>query len=83
MEPILEKLKIILLKYTYEKQLIDAINEKTLILRDLKINSARIIDIILDVEEEFEIEVDDISMEKIISIGDLTKVIQNKISKAV
>jgi len=81
MEQIIGKLKVILIKYTVEKQLIDLINSRTLILKDLKINSARIIDIILDVEEEFDIEIDDVSMENILTIGDLTAVIQEKISR--
>lgn len=81
MQQIIEKLKVVLIKYTYDKQLVNTINEQTLILKDLKINSARIIDIILDVEEEFDIEIDDISMENILSIGDLAAVIQEKISR--
>jgi len=81
MKQIIEKLKVVLIKYTYDKQLINTIDERTLILKDLKINSARIIDIVLDVEEEFDIEIDDISMEKILSIGDLAAVIQGKISR--
>jgi len=80
MQQIIDKLKAILTKYTLEKQLVEGINEQTLILKDLKINSARIIDVILDVEEEFEIEIDDIPMEKIRSIGDLITEIQKRIS---
>lgn len=80
MPQIIEKIKLILTKYTLEKHLIDSVNEKTIILKDLKINSARIVDIILDVEEEFDIEIDDIPMERICSIGDLISVIEKKIS---
>lgn len=80
MEQVIEKLKNILSKYTYEKHLIESVSQDTRILKDLKINSARIIDIILDVEEEFEIEVDDISMEKILTVGDLAEVIRTKTS---
>lgn len=80
MEDIIRKLKTILSKYTYEKHLIESVSGDTKILKDLKINSARIIDIILDVEEEFEIEVDDISMEKILTVGDLAEVIRTKSS---
>jgi acyl carrier protein len=80
MQQIIEKLKPILIKYTFEKGLVENVNEKTLILKDLKINSARIIDIILDVEEEFEIEIDDVSMEQIITLGDLAGLIRMKIS---
>lgn len=80
MQQIIEKLKPILIKYTFEKALVENINEITQILKDLKINSARIIDIILDVEEEFDIEIDDVAMEKILTVGDIAGIIRMKIS---
>jgi len=39
-------------------------------LRDLQINSAHLVDIILDMEEEFDIEIDDTTAEKMLTVGE-------------
>lgn len=79
---IYKRLAEILKKYMMDKSLIETINDDTLILKDLKINSARIIDIILDIEDEFDIEIDDTAMEEILRIKDIINVIKRK-TKAV
>ncbi len=79
---IYKRLAEILKKYMMDKSLIETMTDETLILKDLKINSARIIDIILDIEDEFEIEIDDTAMEEILRIKDIINVIKRK-SKAV
>lgn len=79
---IYKSLAEILKKYMMDKSLIETMTDDTLILKDLKINSARIIDIILDIEDEFDIEIDDTAMEEILRIKDIINVIKRK-SKAV
>lgn len=79
---IYKRLAEILKKYMMDKSLIETMTDETLILKDLKINSARIIDIILDIEDEFDIEIDDTAMEEILRIQDIINVIKRK-SKAV
>lgn len=73
-------IKKILKKYTFEKSLIDRANANSNMVKDLKINSARIVDIVLDVEDEFEIEINSKSLEKIKTIQDLEDIIKDLIS---
>lgn len=56
------------------------INENTRFLEDLKINSARLVDIVLAIEDEFGIAVDDESADQIRTIGDAVSLIEEKTS---
>jgi acyl carrier protein len=55
------------------------VNQDSKILADLQVNSARLVDIILAVEDEFDIEVDDEGADTIYTVGDAVKMIHNKI----
>jgi len=74
----LPKVIEILSKYTYDKKAIDNANLKMRLMGDLKINSARIVDIVLDIEEEFDIEMDDDSLARLITIQDILEVIDSE-----
>ena len=56
------------------------LNENTDFINDLEINSANLVDIILDVEDEFKIEIDNDSMEKMLSVKATIEVIQTKMN---
>lgn len=45
------------------------------ILKDLKVNSARLVDVVLEIEDAFEIEVRDEDADKVKTIGDAVKLI--------
>jgi acyl carrier protein len=75
-----EKLKIILKPYIQNADAFENINEQTDFLKDLKINSAHLIDIVLDVEEHFDIEISDDAMEKMLSIKDAIEIIQERLA---
>jgi acyl carrier protein len=75
---ILEELKKVLLPYTLNKEALRNINEQTDIIKDLKINSANLIDIIIDAENKYNIEIDMDSAEKINSVGSCIDVILDK-----
>jgi acyl carrier protein len=55
-------------------------NEKTRILDDLQVNSARLVDIVLDFEDRFGIEIDDESADRVQTIGDAVAVVQEKLT---
>ena len=55
-------------------------SEDTDFINDLEINSANLVDIILDVEDEFNIEIDNDSMEKMLSVKATVVVIQEKMN---
>lgn len=70
-QEILEKVSEILLKYTNQEDLMGkSISMETSILEDLKINSARFIDIILDFEDTFDIEIADDLADQIATVGE-------------
>ncbi len=75
---IMDKLLKIIEKYSYNKELIKNATPESRIIADLNINSTRIVDIILDTEEEFNIEVEDMALAKMVTIGDVINIIENK-----
>jgi acyl carrier protein len=73
-------LKEIITPYTAEQLALAEINEQTDFLKDLKINSANLVDIILDVEEKFGIEIDNDSMAKMIDVKATIAIIKEKLA---
>jgi acyl carrier protein len=71
----LDKLLKIIEKYSYNKELVQNATLDSKIIADLKINSTRIVDIILDIEEEFDIEIEDSALAKLITVKDLIIII--------
>jgi len=69
----------ILGKYSKADVASDRITMETSILEDLKINSARLVDIVLDFEDAFDIEVDDDDADKVATVGDGVELILSKI----
>ena len=63
-EESIQKLKKIVKPYVKNEEALENINENTDFINDLNINSANLVDVILDVEEVFDIEIDADSMEK-------------------
>lgn len=74
-----EKVVGILGKYSKNKDALENISMETSIIEDLKINSARLVDIVLDFEDEFDIEVDDDDADRVATVGDGVKLILTKI----
>ena len=54
------------------------INSNTRFIEDLGVNSARLVDIVIDIEDKFNISIDDESADQIRTIGDAIKVIEAK-----
>lgn len=75
---ILQKLKKIVTPYTQEKSGLENFNSKTDFIQDLKINSANLVDVVLDVEDEFNIEIDNDSMDGMVRVGDAMQIIKTK-----
>lgn len=78
---ILEKLKYIVSPYVQNKEGLENFDETTDFLNDLKINSANLVDVVLDVEDEFNIEIDNDSMSGMLSVMDAKKIIQLKLAE--
>lgn len=71
----LEKLKEIL-KETVEVSAETEINEDTVILRDLGVNSLDMIELVCAVEDEFDIEIADKKIKSLVTVGDLIAYIE-------
>jgi len=78
-EDFLSKLKTILEPYVENKEGLQNLSEQTNFIEDLEINSANLVDVILDVEDEFGIEIDNDGMDKMLTVGASIEVIQNKL----
>ena len=79
-EEITSKLTTIVKPYVQNEEGFKNLNENTDFINDLEINSANLVDIILDVEDEFNIEIDNDSMEKMLSVKATIEIIQTKIN---
>ncbi|MES2810419.1 MAG: acyl carrier protein [Bacteroidota bacterium] len=80
-QEILSELKKVLTPYTENKEMLDGINEETDLIKDLKINSANLVDIIIDAESQYNIEIDFDAAEKMYNVGNCIDVIAEKINK--
>jgi acyl carrier protein len=74
------KLKKIAEPYVENKTLLENITRETDFIQDLKINSANLVDVVLDIEEEFDITIDTVSMEKMLTVGAALDIIQEKLN---
>lgn len=79
-QAILDELKKVLLPYTENKVLLGGITEDTDLLKDLKINSANLVDIIIDAESKYNIEIDFDSAERMITVRNCIDVIAEKMN---
>ncbi len=81
-DEILYCLKQIVAPYVQNDDAFQNFNEKTDFLRDLEINSANLVDIILDVEDEFDIAIDNDSMDRMVTVQDAVRLIETKRGQA-
>ena len=79
-EELIIKLKAIVKPYIQDEEAFLNLTEETDFINDLKINSANLVDVVLDVEDEFNIEIDNDSMEKMLSVKAAIEIIEQKLS---
>ncbi len=77
-DEILEKVIEIVRPYAKDDDAMEAISLETNILQDLKVNSARLVDVILAFEDEFDIEVEDEDADAVDTVGDAVELIHGK-----
>ncbi|WP_034892810.1 acyl carrier protein [Gillisia sp. Hel_I_29] len=77
---IVEKIKKIVTPYTQNKPALENFDENTDFINDLKINSANLVDVILDVEDEYNIEIDNDSMNEMLTVKDAKRIIESKLA---
>ncbi|MBI1813850.1 MAG: acyl carrier protein [Deltaproteobacteria bacterium] len=77
---VLEKVVAILTPYVKNQAALAGLKPETNILDDLKVNSARLVDVVLAFEDEFGIEVADDEVDKVATVGDAVNLICKKLN---
>ncbi len=80
-DAILEKLKIIISTYIEEKDKLDGLSPESDLIKDLGINSMHVVDIIIDVESEFDILIEDDQIQQMTSLEKTVEIIESKIAE--
>lgn len=78
---LIEKLKEIVKPYIKNQEAFDNLTDNTDFINDLQINSANLVDVILDIEEEFSIVIDNQSMERMLDVKSTIEIIETKLSE--
>lgn len=76
---IFNKVVSILTPYSRNKEALDSVEQETSILKDLKVNSSRLVDIVLAFEDEFDIEIADGEADKVVTVGSAVELIKSKV----
>ncbi|WP_034060513.1 acyl carrier protein [Lacinutrix jangbogonensis] len=79
-EELLAKLKTIVKPYIQDEEAYTKLSEETDFINDLKINSANLVDVILDVEDEFDIRIENDDMEKMVSVKAAMAIVNEKLA---
>lgn len=78
-EELITKLKTIIAPYIQDEEAFKNLTEKTDFVTDLKINSANLVDIILDIEDEFDIRLENEDMEKMLDVKSAMQIVNTKL----
>jgi acyl carrier protein len=76
---LIAKLKAIIAPYVQDEDAFKNLTEDTDFVKDLKINSANLVDIILDIEDEFDIRLENEDMEQMLDVKSATQIINSKL----
>ncbi|MBW4970990.1 acyl carrier protein [Croceibacter atlanticus] len=79
MNTIYEKLKPIITVYLPEDVEVKDINKDSHLMNELNINSAHLVDIVLDIEDEFNIEISNDDIEQMQTVEDAIQAIERKL----
>ena len=80
-DQLITKLKTIVKPYIQDEDAFASLSEATDFVKDLKINSANLVDIILDIEDEFDVRLENEDMEKMLDVKSAMKIINTKLAE--
>lgn len=80
-EELIASLKEIVKPYVKNPDGLANLSEETDFLKDLKINSANLVDVVLDIETKYDIIIDNESMEKMLNVKTAIEIITTKLSE--
>lgn len=79
-QELIAKLKIIVKPYTTNNEAYESLNENTDFIKDLNINSANLVDIVLDIEEQFDVVIENEDMERMLDVKTAMEIIEIKLA---
>ena len=79
-EEIYDQLKDIIKVYLPEDVSVENITSNSHLMNELNINSSHLVDVVLDVEDAFDIEIKDDELEAMDTVTSAIEIIQNKLS---
>ncbi|MEL6812689.1 MAG: phosphopantetheine-binding protein [Bacteroidota bacterium] len=79
-EDIYAQLKNIIKIYLPEDVSIENVGPNSHLINELNINSSHLVDVVLDVEDEFNIEIKDTELEAMDTVSSAIEIIQKKVS---
>ncbi len=75
------KLKEIIKPYTTNLEAYENLNEDTDFINDLNINSANLVDIVLDIEQIFDVVIDNADMVRMLNVRTAVEIIEIKLAQ--
>lgn len=75
---VFEKVVKILTPYVKNQEALAEIARETHILDELKVNSARLVDVVLEFEDVFDIEIADDDVDRVETVGNAVDLIESK-----
>ena len=78
-DELITKLKTIVKPYIQDEAAFKNLSQETDFVKDLKINSANLVDIILDIEDEFNIRLENEDMEKMLDVKSAMEIVNTKL----
>lgn len=78
---LIQELKLIVKPYVQDERGFAAMNQDTDFIKDLKINSANLVDVILDIEDKYDIIFDNEAMDKMLNVKAALEIISTKVSE--
>ena len=67
-------------RYAKDADALKAVTMETNILKDLKVNSTRLVDVILEFEDRFKLQISDEDADHINTVGDAVKLLERLIN---
>jgi acyl carrier protein len=78
-DEIFEQVVKILTPYVKNQEALDGVGMSTHILDELKVNSARLVDVVLEFEDAFDIEIADEDVDSVETVGNAVELIASKL----
>jgi acyl carrier protein len=80
-QELINKLKPIIKPYSNNLEALENMNEDTDFIKDLNINSANLVDIVLDIEEQFDVVIENTDMERMLTVRAALEIIETKLAE--